>query len=264
MVSHDKLLLRWNILLGAGLLMLLAAIGAVIYSDNKKNTSSQVSPHLIQTLTIQRPDYAEIRLQRLDEQWLVTAPCELPVNQQRLEPLLGALMPTTHSYAANEVDLEAAGLNDPLAVLFLNDSQISVGNTDLNGERRYIKRDDRVEFAPEWILSLINGGLSAIAQLQVFNSPISSIQILDDSKQHFDVPTESITKWQSLSAQQIVSWPLQTSDIPLIEQSVEVTHDGVNRQLELYTYEQFAALRFEDEDCAFILSTDSLPDSSFH
>lgn len=263
MVSHDKLILRWIILLGAGLFMLLAAIGVVIYNDNKKHTSAQVSPDAIQTLTIQRPDYAELRLQRLDEQWLVTDPCRLPVNQQRLEPLLGALMPAAHSYAANEVDLEAAGLIDPSAVVVLNDTRIAIGSADLNGQRRYIKRNERVEFAPEWILSLINGGLSAIAQLQVFNSPISSIQILDDSNRSYDIPTDSINQWQSLSAQQIVSWPLQTPDLPLIVQSLDVNHGDTNSQLLLYTYEQFAVMRYENEGCAFILSTDSLPDSSF-
>lgn len=244
------------------LCVLLALISTLIYTDKKQIAAPQFTRDSIQTLRIQRPDFAEIILNRIDDQWLINEPCNLTANTLRLEPLLGALMPTTHSYAAKDVDLDAAGLMEPQATVFLNDTRIDIGDTDLDGNRRYIRRNNRIEFAPEWVLSLINGGLSAMANLQIFDANIDAIQILNDSSESVDVPTGSIADWQALSAQQIVSWPPQPEELALIIQSLEIQQGNTKRLLKVYTYSKFSAVRYENEQCALILSTESLPDTS--
>jgi hypothetical protein len=262
MASHIKKTRRWVALLSIVFISLLVAIGTLIYSDNKQVTTTQATLETINSIRIQRPGFAEIQLILADDLWLFEEPCDLTVNKQRLEPLLGALLPTNHSYAAQDVDLNAAGLSEPLATVFLNDTRIHIGDLDLNGNRRYIQRNNQVEFAPEWILSLINGGLSALANLEIFSAQINAIKILDDSNASYEVPPESIADWQALSAQQIVSWPLQPKELALITQSLSIQQGDESSLLKVYTYSRFSALHYENEECAFILGTESLPDTT--
>lgn len=262
MTSHTETTRRWVVLLSAVLAGLLVMIGTLIYSDNRQLTTNQANLDSINSIRIQRSEFADIHLKLLDDQWIMEEPCNLVVNTQRLEPLLGALKPTIHNYAANDVDLDAAGLTEPLATVFLNDIRIDIGDTDLNGNRRYIKRHDQVEFAPEWILSLINGGLSAIANPDLFTTDISAITILQDSGPNYEIPLEAIPDWQALSAQQILGWPLAPEEPALTTQSLDIQQGDETSLLKIYTYAQFSALRYENEQCAFILSTESLPDTT--
>jgi len=262
MLSHIDKTHRLLVLLATVFFGLLIVIGALKYADNRQLAASRQTGEAIHSLRIQRPEFADIQLQLVDGQWLIREPCELTANTQRLEPLLGALRPAQLSYEPNDVDLDAAGLTEPLATVFLNDTRIDIGKTDLNGNRRYIKRNNQIEFAPEWILSLLNGGLSAMANLTVFDSDISAIEILDDSNTRYSVSADSIADWQDLSAQQIVSWPLPPDEPALITQSLEVQQGGMRRLLKIYTYSRFSALHYENEQCAFLLNTQSLPDTS--
>ena len=248
------------------LLVLFAVIASLLWSDRRQDPSIAVLQGRIESIKIERAGFDTISLQKSGIHWTINEPCPLPVNEKRLQPLLDALAPGTHSYTAAEVDLQAAGLSTPAAVVTMNGTPILLGGTDLSGERRYIQRDNRVEFAPEWVLSLVNGGLSALAALEVFIEPLDKLMVADNSSPNNDGSGRSVAEldqWQSLSAQQIVSWPLAaqgqeqyiaTDSITLVAMSGEQT-----RNMTLHNYPEFSALRDENSRCAYIITQASVP-----
>lgn len=263
---------RLLIVAGCALLsVLLISISLVLWDERRTE-----SPLLQQpvgslaagtSLRIERTGFAPIALlKQADNHWRIIEPCDLPANSQRLQPLLESLIPAAHSYASREVDLEAAGLIEPEAVLYLDEQRLALGTTDLSGERRYLQRADRVEFVPEWILSLVNGGLSALALPDVFPEGLDAIRVVTSSTDDTvpaDQDGESLTRWAALTAQQVVSWPLADGDDAAGSQTLLATIAGRESTLTVHDYERFAAIRFENAACAYIINRSSLPDSVF-
>ncbi len=254
---------RLVVLAGALLAALLILIVGILYHDTRQNSVSVVSSESPQRIVIQRPGFADIVLTNTKDSWLIEQPCTLQTNLQRLQPMLGALAPVVHGYAAKEVDLAAAGLLDPQAVVYLNDTQIDIGGTDLTGERRYILRNQRVEFVPEWILSLINGGITALASLDVFTrAPDQLIIHTNGDTRTSTLSDKQLEPWYNLSAQQIVTWPLTGNESVLSSHTLELVTDSKKQWLTLDHFARFSAIRYENAPCAFILPTDDLPASA--
>ena len=263
MSNHTRSLHRWTKLLTGVFCALALSMVYLIWSDGQKNDA--VAPVTEATsIRIKRDGFDDIQLSRREEAWYIDAPCELPANLQRLEPLLGALAPGAHHYNASEVDLEAAGLIAPLAIVHINEVEHRIGNTDLNGDRRYVQRDNSVAFVPEWVLSLVNGGVTALANLEVFPRPLNSMRLVkaDGSSTTLD-SAEQLVAWQALTAQQIVTWPLPAEDEnSQLEAAYTLQPDEQTDEalaLTVYENESFTALLRADEACAYILPVGSLP-----
>jgi hypothetical protein len=251
------------------LAMLLTVIVAVQWNEGTRNQESNRSTSNTKTIRIQRPGFPEIILQRgVHGGWSITEPCVLPANAQRLQPLLDALTPAAISYAATEVDRDTAGLTQPAAVVFLDEVANLLGQVDLSGERRYVQRGERISFAPEWVLSLVNGGLSALASLNVFPDTLDTIASgpiaggdVESSMPDIPDPVELAT-WQALTAQQIVTWPLEDEESAIRTTQLSAQVKGRWTDFSLNTYARFAAIHFENAACAYILPLSSLPDST--
>ncbi|WP_157735775.1 hypothetical protein [Granulosicoccus antarcticus] len=266
-MTHTQKTRRLVVAASALLLVLLAGVGAVLWNDFQRSKpqfqQAQADAHSIR---IQRKAFADIVMQ-LDAAglWSITEPCSLPVNPQRMQPLLDALQPAAQSFAAADVDLEAAGLLDPEAVIVMNEQALALGITDLSGERRYLQRGERIEFVPEWILSLVNGGLSALASLDVFPQPLDELVLLPEQPTELApevISVDELAQWQALSAQQIVTWPLQDSEPATASRSLRAKIGDQQLSMSLHLYPRYAAVRYENAHCAFLISTDSLPDTA--
>lgn len=280
------------------LLALLTLIGTVVWHDNRPGDVDTASATDVQLIGILRPEFPDIILRKgagttamavrnatagagatantdadanananavadADADalpaWTIIEPCELPANPQRLHPLLDALTPSAHSYAAADVDLDTAGLTHPEAVIELDGQRLLLGRTDLSGDRRYARNGDRVQFVPEWVLSLVEGGLSALASLDIFPQPLTGLEVKDAPGNDGE-----LADWQALTAVQIVTWPLQDGEQATASHELLARfgdYDGQARKLALHVYPSYAALRYENAQCAYILPVSSLPDS---
>lgn len=119
-------------------------------------------PATATSIVIRQPAGQDLEFVRRDDQWLLLTPEEQPVIKERLDPLIRmSVIPIDNAYTASEVDLVAAGLDNPLARITIDGNTIALGHEDSNGDRRYAMQNDSVYFVPEWILSLIQGGPSA-------------------------------------------------------------------------------------------------------
>lgn len=264
MLSRHQTIKRWIIIASGTLVVLIAGIASMLWSESRqrdelKNAHLEIQ-NTLRSLEIKRPGKADIKILAKDDQWLIHEPCTIKVNQKRLQPLLSIVSSAAFSYDATEVDLDAAGLIKPLATIIANNQRIDIGNTDLTGERRYIKRGERIEFIPEWILPLLEGGLSALSNLQVVEDVITSVTVDKLGSTQSNI-SEDPTKWQQLTAQQITPWPMP-ENAPLQPQySVTIKSESDERRLQVFTTAAYAALVFEGARCAYFLPNDALSSS---
>ena len=266
MSTHTQLLQRWIAVLLAAIGILATLMMYQLWRDSQ--TALQLPPGTADaaTIRIEREGSDDITLARNGASWFIETPCELSANEQRLEPLLGALTPGVHQYEASDVDLQAAGLVSPLATVTINETAYRIGNTDLSGERRYVQRGNQVAFVPEWVLSLVNGGVTALADLAVFADPLEQLTLTDDQGSEIVLSTaDQLRPWQDLSAQQIITWPPEDTALP--QPSLQISASATNGDSLLYTVyntEKFTALTLagktlSGKSCAYILPLDTLP-----
>jgi hypothetical protein len=260
MSGHSVKLRKIARLLGITLMALLAVIGTIIWTDHRSALDSTPS-EAIDRIAIQRQGFADITMMNTNDAWQITAPCRIAVNDQRLKPLLSALQPANHRYNAAEVDLDAAGLSPAHATVILNTQEIELGNTDLQGNKRYALLDGKeVVFIPEWVLSLVNGGVSAFARLEPFGSALTRLTLTDSTlAKRILVETHELAPWQALSAQQIVAISDLNLPEPASEQQILAELDGVEQLFNVYKKAEFIALQVADAQCAYILPPESLP-----
>ncbi|MFK8075101.1 MAG: hypothetical protein AB8B84_00850 [Granulosicoccus sp.] len=254
MITHQSALQR-SVYIAALLLIALLGIIAIILWTEKSGRPLAVEKNALRTVAIQRPGYADIVLEYTQSQWQLTSPCQAIANPQRVQAFEQLQSPATHSYDAREVDLAEAGLLDPLAVITINGTNLKVGETDLSGERRYIQRGADVEFAPEWILSLVQGGTSAFANLNVFPDALTAV-----NAGSIDTSTSQLQQWQALTANQVIAWPLKVNVPELVQRySINFISPTESGQMIVHEYEAFSAITKSDEHCAYIVSNAALP-----
>lgn len=258
--SHGRTVKRWALVLSVTFGVLSSAMVYLIWRDGQSHDALVPSSEA-SSILIQRTDFDDVQLSKNDGQWRIEAPCSLAANEQRLEPLLGALTPGAHQYQSGEVDLEAAGLDTPLAIVHINGIEHKLGNTDLSGDRRYVQRGDVVEFVPEWVLSLVNGGVTALATLEIFAKPLVSIKLIKGNGMNLMVDSAGEPEvWQDITAQQIVTWPQPDND-PEVSYTLQTTAtDGMQQSFAVFKTDAFVALQLEGAACAYILPADALPE----
>lgn len=270
--------------LGIALAILLAGIALILRHDARPTDGSVPARSAdVSHLTIERPGRPDIALERIAGDWRVTSPCALDADDGRVTPLLEALADTTLSYPAGEVDLEAAGLLEPLATVRLDELSVKLGATDLGGERRYAQRGRTVMLVPEWTLSLANGGLSALARLALLDeapTALRRVALPDDS---LDMPsgalpgaapdrapettpeaTPDTAPWGTLTASQIVPWPVPDAPPATRRTRLEaVFASGATRRLDLEGNARWTSIRIDDGACAHIVGNAALPADTY-
>jgi len=252
---------RWTGIAVLALVAAVAGVVAVAVRDGSERGSTSLIPADPQRLTIARPAQVDIVLERdaPDGDWRITAPCTLEVEARRLSPLFEALAGGGARYPREQVDAAGAGLEPPLATLTFDGTALSIGGPDLSGERRYVATDERVELVPEWIWSLVNGGLSALAVPDVFTRTLTTIGNTDEDEHAIDGMNADVTHWNALQASQTIAWPPPgpvPADAPL--RLTFGFENGSRAVRDVVLTERFEAVVHEDGGCAHLLAPGTL------
>lgn len=222
MASHSARRTQLTIALTLVLFALMAVIAWMEFGG--KNNGSQ-TVEVVDTIVITRKGHKDITLVRDASNWRMTTPFSLNANAQRVEPLLNLSKVSFDGYAASEVDLTAAGLTQPSASITFDQRTFLLGDTDADDERRYTMIDNQVGFVPAWVWSLIHGGVTAFADLTVFNALPDALYLADGD----NVKTvDNADQWKDLQADKIVPMPDSS------ETGMSTSSDG-NRVLKLRT-----------------------------
>lgn len=200
MATHSGKRTQLTIALSLVLLGLMATIAWMefggIPSDNQKAKS-------VDTIVITRKGHEDITLIRDAATWRMSTPYALNANAQRIEPLLSLSQSTFNGYAASDVDLPATGLTQPAASVTFDERTFQLGNTDVDGERRYTMVDDQVGFVPAWVWSLVHGGVTAFADLTVFDNLPAALYLADGDTVR---ALSNNALWKDLQADNIIPW----------------------------------------------------------
>jgi len=250
--SHSKKRVRLIWALSAALVILILAIVSIQWHSTAHAPAQRHSDDVTR-ITIERPNAETIELQ-LRESWHITAPIEMAANEQRVLPLLMLYTNPDPGYDINTVDLNASGLTTPQATLHFNDHTVSIGDVSLEGGQRYAQHNNRVTFVPDWVLPLVQGGISAIADLTVWGSELEALTVNDKP-----LNSDDITKAQSLSAQQLVLWPREDAPIELATHSVQSQSNGKFADWTVTVTARYIAIQAQNSRYAYIVSVEELP-----
>ena len=252
---------RWVYLLTLINVVLIVAIAITLKKDKTDAAKNQLNLGAVNSMQWRREGATDIVFKRSDDQWQITSPCSLPVNEQRLEPMFDALASHGELYAATAVDLSAAGLESPQAMLLINGQTVAIGEKDLSGGYRYLQQGSTVTLVPEWVLSLVNSGLTGVAELAIFHDDLIALE-RGDRNAATDNAAFDRENLANLSANQIVLWPIP--ELPEITASLSFAalyQDGRQEDMELIMTKSYAAIRRVDSQCAYLLPPDAVPDS---
>jgi len=205
MSTHSAKRRQLTLLLACLFLLLLIAIAWLEFGSAKKAPQTIAE---INSITIKRAAQPDIKLVKNGSNWNMTTPYQLAANAQRIEPLLMLGTANLDGYDKTEVDLPATGLNNPGASVIIGSREFQLGETDVDGDRRYTLVDNKVSFVPDWVWSLVHGGVSAFCDLSVFMQLPDSVYLIDHQQA---TKLANIDQWRTLQADKIDDWPEQTT-----------------------------------------------------
>jgi len=260
MSSYTQQLQRRVFALGFILLVLVSTVSYVVWQDAQKNLALTPTDIKATRIAIHRTGSDTIKMVKTLDTWSVQSPCSVLANQQRVETLLSALAAGSFQYNAAEVDRAAAGLITPLASVFINDIEHRIGNTDLSEQKRYVQRGDVIELIPEWVLSLISGGVTAMAELSVLPPNTVNIELIKKEESQTLQSEQTIELWQSLSAQQLVSYPPPNLPAQSATTLIATNDVGESFKYSIYHTDKYTVMHYAQAQCAYILPLDTLPE----
>jgi len=156
---------RW--LLNIGLVLLVAAlILLVLYKPGaRKETEgtplTALTTDAIQRVRLVRPKQPEIVLEKTGEEWRLTAPRNARANSVRVNELLrlAGTRVSTH-FPAAPAELGKYGLDQPLATLLLNDTEIRFGGIHPLENQLYVLHDSQVQLIPASVFRAVSAPLT--------------------------------------------------------------------------------------------------------
>ena len=151
--------------------IILVLIAALIYAGlNVDKEPTGKTPAGISQLVVQDIDSLEIengdiqlKLKRSDGAWMIEVPINWPAHGAAVERLLGIVDLDADALGdAIDVNLAPLGLQEPVATLRFNDSQLLLGANNNIGARRYAMIESKVYLLPDAHLPFITQGLAGI------------------------------------------------------------------------------------------------------
>jgi hypothetical protein len=111
----------------------------------------------IARIRVTRNERSPLAFAKSGTDWYLTREKPLPASNFQIHALLNILgaLPD-RSYPASDMDLASAGLDPPQATLLLNDTLMTIGNTEPLENKRYVRHEDTVYLLTDKYQHLIN------------------------------------------------------------------------------------------------------------
>ncbi len=128
-------------------LILLAIVIALLWLSQREQapeeeaaTLSTLETEDIELIEIAREGKVNLRLERQQSQWILTAPFNARANPTRVNLLLSLLKAPVHGefQPMDEAALQQFGLSDPEVILSMNNEQFAFGGVESISENRYV------------------------------------------------------------------------------------------------------------------------------
>jgi hypothetical protein len=155
-----------RVLLNLGLAVLVLALVLVIWLDPGREGEAPrltgLAAGAVTRIVIRHGGDDEIRIERGNGQWRMSAPLQAAANEFRIEPLLRVVEATSHArFEAVAGELSRYGLDPPRAVLRADDVEIAFGDTEPIDHRRYMRVGATVHLVEDHYLHRLQAGYPA-------------------------------------------------------------------------------------------------------
>ena len=209
-------------LLNIGMVIFLTIFIIIFYSKQNTSESIQKLSHLdleeITHIKINRTEDQDILFSKQsDGLWYMTKPYFLKAHQFRIATLLSLTQaPVVKSYDASSLDLSQYALDQPLAQVTVNNTEILFGKTNPLSNKRYFLVDNKMTLIDDQIYPLASAQASSFIDLSLLadkftitkiQTPAVSI-LLDNDNNWINAQEEAAqeeTSQQKLNADQIQS-----------------------------------------------------------
>lgn len=223
---------RWSLNLVL-LVVVIALVSLIKLDQGAEQASPQVIaeylPANIKEIHIDKPGKQAISLKRTNSQWELTAPYQSRADQNMVERLLAiSRLEISSIISSQAINLEHAGLEQPLATVVFNDVPIVFGNSQPVGQQRYIRLGDKVMLVGDKHADQLKTASITYVDRQLIPSG-STIKSLRINGKDINLTSENspLNQWLSTRA----SWlshapglPDRSTSIDIILQSNEVIH----------------------------------------
>lgn len=156
--------MRSRLLLNLGLATLLLVLVAILILEPGNTPApatiplTQLNAADIQSISISKPGYPLLRLQKQGAQWYMQAPFQAPANSGRIEKLLALVSARSVSrFALAQADLRQLRLEQPQYRLQLDNIKLAFGTTEPLSGNRYVQLDDSVHLILDRYSYLMQG-----------------------------------------------------------------------------------------------------------
>ena len=217
---------------------------------------STLSADSISSIRVTRKERTPLTFTKTASGWQLLKELALPASAFQLRALLG--IPGTRperSYPVSALDPGSVGLEPPQATLLLDDTLITIGNTEPLERKRYIRHDDTVYLVTDIYQHLINADWTNFIEHRLLpeNAALKSIELpglsltLDNEQQWQAAPTAAagnataiqdlVSQWKNASATFIRRY-----DGTATSAAITLTFSDTTEALTLYINEQPAEL----------------------
>lgn len=139
-----------------------------------------LSADSISSIRVTRKERTPLTFTKTANGWQLLKEQPLPASEFQIRPLLGMLgIRPERSYPVSALDPGAVGLDPPQATLLLNDTVITIGNTEPLQRKRYIRHDDTVYLVTDVYQHLINADWTNFVERRLLpeNAALSGIEL---------------------------------------------------------------------------------------
>jgi hypothetical protein len=170
----NRWLLNFGLAVLVGVLILLALYKPGAKREPEGAPLTALSVEAIQRIRLLHPKQPEIVLEKSAEDWRMTAPRAARANSFRVNELLRlAATRVSTRFPATPAELGKYGLDNPLATLFLNDTEIRFGGMHPLDNQLYVLHDGQVQLIPSAVFRAVSAP---------FNDFLSTSLIEDKTK----------------------------------------------------------------------------------
>lgn len=152
-----------RIFINAMLATLLGLILILVFikSETKQNATKQVTPLVadeIDHIEIIRPGKASIELQLTEDGWYLVGPLTAPALPGKMDRLLKiAAIPSSTQYIIDPEVLSQYGLDQPIASIRFNQTQLDIGQVEPIKQRRYVRTGNTLHLLDDTFMHHLMG-----------------------------------------------------------------------------------------------------------
>lgn len=138
-----------------------------------------LASYQVEMIHIQRPNGADIKLQKVNEKWQLLEPARAAVNQDRIKHLLTIVdEPVIAEYELKDKELSTFGLDPGKITLTINEEQAIFGSTNPVTLNRYILKNNKIYTIKEIVYGVLGSSVTNLLTHTVLPEHIKVSSIL--------------------------------------------------------------------------------------